>query len=169
MPFSYRVNVQTSFQPNLIQVDSRNPMPLVVDRWNLEWLTLQLLSVRRCARERSGIRFQRLFLVIQNINGKVSISIHSSLVSSNSFVIERSLETHDLAFTLPKYRQEDKQQFFRLLLLSSSDLADSTTTVSRIERLYHQSGGRHVGIVFLVSEKKPGNNGTFGYVNLQVK
>jgi hypothetical protein len=82
---------------------------------------------------------------------------------------EKFLETHDLTLTLPKYQQEEKQQFFRLLLLSASDISDPATALPRVERLYHLAGGRHVGIIFLLQEKTSGNNGTFGYMNLQAR
>ncbi|EPE32399.1 hypothetical protein GLAREA_07532 [Glarea lozoyensis ATCC 20868] len=80
---------------------------------------------------------------------------------------EKTLETHDLALALSRYSQEDNQEFFRLLLLSSSDLLDPTTSTTRIERLFHQSGGRNVGIIFLLHDKAPGKTGTIGYMNLQ--
>ncbi|PMD39886.1 hypothetical protein L207DRAFT_512850, partial [Hyaloscypha variabilis F] len=39
--------------------------------------------------------------------------------------------------------------------------------MARIERLYHSSGGRHVGLIFLLNEKSPKNNGTVDFMNLQ--
>jgi hypothetical protein len=56
-----------------------------------------------------------------------------------------------------------------LLLLSPSDLSDPAAAFPRIERLYHQSGGRYVGTIFLLHEKATGNNGTIGYMNLQAR
>ncbi|KAF4628153.1 hypothetical protein G7Y89_g9995 [Cudoniella acicularis] len=39
--------------------------------------------------------------------------------------------------------------------------------MARIERLYHQTGGRQVGIVFLLQEESPSSNGTIAYMDLQ--
>ncbi|TVY57111.1 hypothetical protein LCER1_G000796 [Lachnellula cervina] len=79
---------------------------------------------------------------------------------------EQSLETHDLAIQVPRHNS-DNREFFRLLLLSTSDVEHPGTAMARIERLYHQTGGRQVGIIFLLQEKSPNGNGTISYMNLQ--
>ncbi|TVY45122.1 hypothetical protein LOCC1_G002608 [Lachnellula occidentalis] len=79
---------------------------------------------------------------------------------------EQSLETHDLAIQVPRHNREHRE-LFRLLLLSASDLEHPGTAMTRIERLYHQTGGRKVGIIFLLQEKSPNGNGTISYMNLQ--
>ncbi|TVY83349.1 hypothetical protein LSUE1_G000994 [Lachnellula suecica] len=78
---------------------------------------------------------------------------------------ESSLETHDLAIPVPS--KDDYQDWFRLLLLSSTDLQTLDPTMARIERLYHQTGGRQVGIVFLLQENISKGNATIAYMNLQ--
>ena len=70
---------------------------------------------------------------------------------------------------LPRLRPEDEKDWFRLLLLSSVDLKSPTTSMARIERLYHQNGGKHVGIVFLLNEKSPSRNGTIALMELQAR
>ncbi|TVY42300.1 hypothetical protein LSUB1_G001054 [Lachnellula subtilissima] len=79
---------------------------------------------------------------------------------------EQSLETHDLAIQVPRHNS-DHREVFRLLLLSASDVERPGTAMSRIERLYHQTGGRQVGIIFLLQEKSPNGNGTIPYMNIQ--
>jgi hypothetical protein len=80
-----------------------------------------------------------------------------------------TLETHDLAIPLPRRGQRDQIEYFRVVLLSSLELQPLTTAMARIERLYHSSGGRHVGVVFLLNEKSPKGNGTIDYMSLQAK
>ncbi|CAD6448371.1 e50133c3-986b-4e7e-a85f-f0d8ec2ac5cf [Sclerotinia trifoliorum] len=80
---------------------------------------------------------------------------------------ETTLNTHDLS--LPIWpSKEDEREFFRVLLLSSSDMQPSTNISARIERLYHQTGGRDVGIIFLLHEKQSSDNGMKQYINLQI-
>jgi hypothetical protein len=79
---------------------------------------------------------------------------------------EQTLENHDMAIPVPRHKG-DHQEFFRLLLLSPADIQPLEPAMARIERLYHQTGGRQVGIVFLMQEKSSGGNGTISYMNLQ--
>jgi len=79
---------------------------------------------------------------------------------------EQTLETHDIAIPIP---QGDQKEFFRILLLSSSDLQHPASSTDRIQRLYHQTGGRHVGIVFLLNETTQSGNGTVSLMNLQAR
>ncbi|APA06718.1 predicted protein [Sclerotinia sclerotiorum 1980 UF-70] len=80
---------------------------------------------------------------------------------------ETTLNTHDLS--LPIWPSKgDEREFFRVLLLSSSDMQSSSNIFARIERLYHQTGGRNVGIIFLLHEKQSSDNGTKEYINLQI-
>jgi hypothetical protein len=60
-------------------------------------------------------------------------------------------------------------EYFRMILLSISDLQPLTTAMARIERVYHCSGGKYVGVVFLLNEKSPRINGTVDFMNLQAK
>jgi hypothetical protein len=85
------------------------------------------------------------------------------------YSLEQTLQTYDLAIPLPQYQQGDQQEFFRLILLSSSDLQTPKAEMDRIERLYHQTGGRHVGIVFLLQENAPIGNGTIAFMKLQAR
>ncbi|KAE9381481.1 hypothetical protein N431DRAFT_476303 [Stipitochalara longipes BDJ] len=80
---------------------------------------------------------------------------------------EKTLETYDLAIPLPRRGQRDQMEYFRLILLSSSDVQPPAPAMARIERLYHSSGGRHVGLIFLLNEKSPKGNGTIDFMNLQ--
>ena len=60
-------------------------------------------------------------------------------------------------------------EFFRMILLSSSDLQPLATAMARIERLYHSSGGRYVGVVFLLNEKSPKSDGTMDFMTIQAR
>jgi hypothetical protein len=82
-------------------------------------------------------------------------------------VLEKSLETHDMAIPVPRVDQ-NHQEYFRILLLSSSDLDPSEAVVRRVERLYHQTGGRNVGIIFLLQTIGRSND-TAAYLTLQVR
>jgi len=78
---------------------------------------------------------------------------------------EQSLDNHDMAIPVPQHRG-DHQEFFRLLLLSSADIQPLEPTMARIERLYHQTGGRQVAIVFLMQDS---GNGAISYMSLQYR
>ncbi|TGO84909.1 hypothetical protein BPOR_0452g00080 [Botrytis porri] len=80
---------------------------------------------------------------------------------------EKTLNTHDIS--LPMQSKTGEQELFRVLLLSSSDMQPIANLSARIERLYHQTGGRNVGIIFLLREKD-GNedNGLKEFLNLQI-
>ncbi|RAL62505.1 hypothetical protein DID88_005070 [Monilinia fructigena] len=80
---------------------------------------------------------------------------------------EGTINTHDLSIPIPSTK-EGEQQFFRVLLLSPSDMKSSTNASARIERLDHQTGGRNVGIIFLLRENGGGENGMKEYMNLQL-
>ena len=82
---------------------------------------------------------------------------------------EKSLETYDLAVPLPSTNGQPQKDYFRFLLLSTIDLQQLTDTLARIERLYHQRGGRHVGIVFFLNEEGNAQNGTLQMMNLQAQ
>jgi len=81
---------------------------------------------------------------------------------------EQALEIYDLAIPLPHAHQQDKE-FFHVLVLSSSDLEPPASSMARIERLYHQTGGRQVGIVFLLEEQSQNSNGTISFMHLQAR
>ncbi|EKD15551.1 hypothetical protein MBM_06179 [Drepanopeziza brunnea f. sp. 'multigermtubi' MB_m1] len=83
---------------------------------------------------------------------------------------EQTLTTHDLAIPipLPKTHQRDALETFLLLALSPTDLLDQPATMSRIQRLYHHTGGRNVGILFLLNGKTLKSNGTVAFMNLQL-
>ncbi|CAG8950344.1 hypothetical protein HYFRA_00006837 [Hymenoscyphus fraxineus] len=81
-------------------------------------------------------------------------------------LIENDLETCDIKLPLPRNRQEDAPQFYRFLLLSAIDVQPPAQAMVRIERLFHQTGGHHVGIIFLLQEKTRGN-GMGAYLSLQ--
>ncbi|KAF7879055.1 hypothetical protein EAF04_000255 [Stromatinia cepivora] len=80
---------------------------------------------------------------------------------------ETTLNTHDLSLPI-RPSKEGEQEFFRVLLLSSSDMQPSANISARIERLYRQTGGRNVGIIFLLHEKESSSDGMKEYVNLQI-
>lgn len=79
---------------------------------------------------------------------------------------ELSLETHDIAIPLPQTLQQNPKEFFRLLLLSSTDIQPPEKPLARIERLY-QAGGKHVGVVFLLHENDSQGGGTRAFMSLQ--
>ena len=74
------------------------------------------------------------------------------------------IETHDLAIPIPP-----QNDIFRLILISSADIQCPGNYMDRIERLYHQTGGRHVGIVFLVRDAISRENGMRSLMTLQAK
>ncbi|KAG9247517.1 hypothetical protein BJ878DRAFT_539227 [Calycina marina] len=74
---------------------------------------------------------------------------------------EKKLETHDLAIPL------GPQKNLLLILLASADIQCPGNYMDRIERLYHQTGGGQVGIVFLVQDAISRENGTHNLMRLQ--
>ncbi|TGO41352.1 hypothetical protein BHYA_0023g00620 [Botrytis hyacinthi] len=79
---------------------------------------------------------------------------------------EATLNTHDLS--LPLQSKTGKQEFFRVLLLSSIDMQTIVDLSARVERLYHQTGGRNVGIIFLLREEGSNDNGLKEFMGLQI-
>lgn len=55
--------------------------------------------------------------------------------------------------------------------MSATDLMDPNSAMSRIQRLQHQGGGRHFGVVFLLQEKgeKGSTSGTIAFMRLQLR
>lgn len=88
--------------------------------------------------------------------------IHNKILTNP----EQKLQTHDLAIPIP---QDDKKALFQLILLSPTDLQDQQSYMSRIERLYHQTGGRDVGIVFLLQGIYPQEGGIRALMELQIR
>ncbi|PVH85833.1 hypothetical protein DL98DRAFT_511366 [Cadophora sp. DSE1049] len=79
---------------------------------------------------------------------------------------EQSLTTHDLAIPIPN--RDGSLDTFLFLALSPSDIQPPASAMARIQHLYHHTGGRNVGIVFLVNEQTPKGNGTIALMHLQV-
>jgi hypothetical protein len=81
---------------------------------------------------------------------------------------ETSLSTHDVEIPLPapRNRQRVESEIFRFILLSASEVDSSDQAMERVERLYHQHGGSHIGIVFLIA---PTHQGTVAFMTLQIK
>ncbi|PBP19582.1 hypothetical protein BUE80_DR009602 [Diplocarpon rosae] len=98
-------------------------------------------------------------------------TVPSTLLSSRTLRwAEQTLSTHDLTIPLPKSRQQDALESFLLLALSPSDLipeSRANSAMSRIQRLYHHTGGTNVGILFLLNEKLPQGNGSVSLMSLQ--
>ena len=82
---------------------------------------------------------------------------------------EKRLETHDIAIPLPQTRPQDENELFRIILLSATDVSPPEKALDRMERLYHQTGGRHVGIMFLIRETHSQGDGTRGFMSLQAR
>ncbi|KAM3066870.1 hypothetical protein ACMFMF_009921 [Clarireedia jacksonii] len=82
-------------------------------------------------------------------------------------ILEKNLETHDIAIPVPRVKQ-NHQEYFRFLLLSSSDLDTPAAVMGRVERLYHQTGGRDIGIIFLLQTNGRSND-TTAFLKLQVR
>lgn len=82
-------------------------------------------------------------------------------------LLETNLRTHDLL--IPLSNQQPQNDYFRLLLLSPADLNERSNLMARIERLYHQTGGQRVGIVFLIKEESSTGNGTIAFMELQTR
>lgn len=83
--------------------------------------------------------------------------------------LEKLLQTHDLAVPLPKAHEQYQQGFFLLLLFSTTDVQSPASAMARIERLYHQEGGQHVGIIFLLQGEGSNINGTVSFMSLQAR
>ncbi|TEY85190.1 hypothetical protein BOTCAL_0016g00440 [Botryotinia calthae] len=79
---------------------------------------------------------------------------------------ETTLNTHDIS--LPMQSKTGEEELFRVLLLSSSDMQPMSNISARIERLYHQTGGRNVCIIFLLREKGGDDNGLQEFMDLQI-
>ncbi|KAK0126481.1 hypothetical protein ONS95_008078 [Cadophora gregata] len=79
---------------------------------------------------------------------------------------EQSLTTHDLAIPVPN--GDGPLDTFLFLTLSPSDTQPPASALARIQHLYHHTGGRNVGIVFLLNEKIAKGNGTIALMDLQV-
>ena len=94
------------------------------------------------------------------------IQTEDSLLTTD---LEQSLETHDLALPLPQRHSQNQQEWFRLLLLSPSDMEPALSHMARIERLYHQTGGLQVGIVFLLRDHRSQEDGTKHFMALQLR
>jgi hypothetical protein len=93
------------------------------------------------------------------------ITRNTSLQISRLTLSEQTLETHDLAIPLPQ-RQQDLKDFFRLILLSATDIQPPEQSLPRIERLY-QAGGKHIGIIFLLHEMDSQGGGNRKFMSLQ--
>ena len=78
--------------------------------------------------------------------------------------IEQAIETHDLAIPIPP-----QKDIFRLILISAADMQPLGKYMDRIERLYHQTGGQNVGIMFLVQDAISGENGIRNLMTLQAR
>lgn len=79
---------------------------------------------------------------------------------------ESTLDNHDLCIPVPNSSNKREQELFRIILVSSQELQTSGDALQRIERLFHQYGGRNVGIVYLLT---PNHAGTIGFMNLQLR
>ena len=83
---------------------------------------------------------------------------------------EQAVETHDIALPLPQPDQQEQKHLLRILLLSSTDIQTSSNSMARIERLYNQTGGRLVGIIFLLRESNVSlEDGTRALMSLQAR
>lgn len=83
------------------------------------------------------------------------------------FSPEHSFDMHDVQIPLPPPQGlPQRKDYFRLILLSAMEMEVSDKAIERVSRLYHQHGGRDVGIVFLLS---PGHAGTVALMNLQAR
>lgn len=81
--------------------------------------------------------------------------------------LEKTLTGCDIILPLPKTPHDPSKDSFRFLLLSASDSSSASGYMDRIERLYHQKGGRDVGIVFLLQEKPGKDSGMLALMELQ--
>lgn len=80
---------------------------------------------------------------------------------------ESNLESHDLGIPVPL--PSDKHHMFNIFLLSGHDMQPPMNAVARVERLYHKTGGRDLGVIFLLQENPPHGNGTTAFMELQMK
>lgn len=90
-------------------------------------------------------------------------TLNLKIIDKTNCYKEKSLDSYDIALPLP--RGNTKPDLYRLLLLSESDIEP----ISRIERLCHITGGRQIGVVFLLKEQFTKGNGMMAYLNLQAR
>jgi len=83
--------------------------------------------------------------------------------------LECDLNTHDIAIPCPRRHSANSDEHFLFLLISPLDTQKNGNSMARIERLYHLNGGRNVGIVFLLRENTPSNNGSTEFMKLQAR
>ncbi|CZR50982.1 uncharacterized protein PAC_00857 [Phialocephala subalpina] len=57
---------------------------------------------------------------------------------------------------------------FNIVLLSAHDMQPPANEVARVERLYHKTGGRDIGVIFLLKENPQHGNGTTAFIELQM-
>jgi len=93
-----------------------------------------------------------------------SVCIRRCLISLANIWSEQIIHTHDLAIPLPP-----RKEVFRLILMSSAELQHPGNHMDRIERLYHQTGGQHVGIIFLIQDTGSKEISMRSFMTLQAK
>jgi hypothetical protein len=130
--------------------------------------TAQQCSAHHCANDPNGLQCHQVCYHNNSQDGKVSrgreYNRGNPLLTTTT---EQTLGTHDIAIPLPQPRQQDQKEFFRIMLLSSVDVHPTANVMGRIERLYHQTGGRHVGIVFLMDHSISREEGVRALMSLQ--
>lgn len=126
-------------------------------------------SARRYADDANGLRFLLLSSRSSIQDGQVCELLEYRLPAKALTFLEHNLETHDLALPLPQRSSQAQQEWFRLLLLSPSDIEPASAHIARVERLYHQTGGLNIGIVFLLCDDGSPVNGTYALMNLQLR
>lgn len=82
-------------------------------------------------------------------------------------MIEKVLNTHDIAIPLP--RMNDEGNYVRMLLLTVSDIKSPDKGWKRIERLYHLHGGHNVGMVLLLAGEDTKDDSVHAYMELQAR
>ncbi|KUJ22713.1 uncharacterized protein LY89DRAFT_728832 [Mollisia scopiformis] len=81
---------------------------------------------------------------------------------------ETTLEAQDLQIPVPRQHQRGQVDLFNIILLSASDMQASADAIARVEQLYHKTGGRNIGVIFLLQEKPPQGNTTANFMELQM-
>lgn len=125
-------------------------------------------SVHLYAEGKNGLHCLLLCSKKRHSNGEVGVVKKAPPLALTDNDTERTINTHDLSIPIPPSKAGE-QQFFRVLLLSSSDMESPTNASARVERLDHQTGGRNVGIIFLLRERGEGGHGMEEYMKLQLR
>ncbi|RKF75268.1 hypothetical protein GcC1_079005 [Golovinomyces cichoracearum] len=83
---------------------------------------------------------------------------------------ELTLATCDLAIPFPSPKNSTKSSdLVRFILLSPTELTNTSSVFARIQKFYHAYGGKNIAIVYLLNEHDPKENRSCALMRLQTK